>query len=149
MRRRLPRRWRITIRAVAVVLVGLVALTARLFIWPEQGMPSHVDAIVMMNGSGDRLDTALESRLGARRPRAGDLPRVAVLGTWQHLRAEDPRVTVICFDPSPATTQGEAEFAGRLARRYHWRSIALVTTTPQDTRARLRLDVASAGRCTW
>ena len=88
--RRLPRRWRITIRAVVVVLVGLVALTARLFIWPEQGMPSHVDAIVMMNGSGDRLDTALKSWLGAQRPSAGDLPRVAVLGTWQHLRAEDP-----------------------------------------------------------
>ena len=52
---------------------------------------------------------------------------------------------MICFDPNPATTQGEAEFAGRLARRYHWRSIALVTTTPQDTRARLRLERCFSG----
>ena len=31
---------------------------------------------------------------------------------------------------------------GRLAARYHWRSIALVAIRPQDTRARIRL-----GRC--
>jgi uncharacterized SAM-binding protein YcdF (DUF218 family) len=51
-----------------------------------------------------------------------------------------PGVRVICFSPDPATTQGEAEFAGRLARRYHWHSLVLVTTTPQDTRARLRME---------
>jgi len=39
-----------------------------------------------------------------------------------------------------ATTRGEAEFIGRLARIYHWRSLVLVTITPQDTRARLRVD---------
>jgi hypothetical protein len=49
---------------------------------------------------------------------------------------------VICFDPRPATTRGEAEFAGRLAARYHWHSIAVVAITPQDTVARLRV-----GRC--
>ncbi len=52
---------------------------------------------------------------------------------------------MICFDPSPATTRGEAEFAGRLARKYHWRSIALVTTTAQDTRARLRMERCFSG----
>lgn len=57
-----------------------------------------------------------------------------------------PRVTVICFDPRPATTQGEAEFAGRLARRYHWHSLALVTITPQDSRARLRMERCFAGQ---
>jgi hypothetical protein len=49
---------------------------------------------------------------------------------------------VICFDPSPSTTRGEAEFAGRLAARYHWHSIAVVAIPPQDTVARLRV-----GRC--
>jgi hypothetical protein len=51
-------------------------------------------------------------------------------------------VTLICFHPVPPTTQGEAEFVGRLAKKYHWRSIAVVAITPQDTRARLRV-----GRC--
>ncbi|MGI8446905.1 MAG: hypothetical protein ACR2MP_06940 [Streptosporangiaceae bacterium] len=48
----------------------------------------------------------------------------------------------ICFAPDPATTQGEAEYPGRLAVKYHWHSIVIVTITPQDTRARLRF-----GRC--
>jgi hypothetical protein len=43
-------------------------------------------------------------------------------------------------------TQGEAQFAGRLAKRYHWRSIALVTITPQDTRARIRMERCFSGQ---
>ncbi len=49
---------------------------------------------------------------------------------------------VICFQPYPGTTQGEAQFVGRLAKQYHWHSVALVTTPDQDTRARIRF-----GRC--
>ena len=129
----------------AVALAALVALTARLFVWPDQGMPAHVDAIVMMNGPGDRLDTALQLGWEQRAP-------VLVISRgspyWGHgsiCAPKMPRVTVICFDPNPATTRGEAEFAGRLAQRYHWHSIALVTTTPQDTRARLRMERCFSG----
>jgi uncharacterized SAM-binding protein YcdF (DUF218 family) len=46
---------------------------------------------------------------------------------------------------SPATTKGEAEFVGRLAGKYHWKSVALVTTTPQATRARLRVERCFTG----
>jgi len=53
-----------------------------------------------------------------------------------------PGVTVICFDPDPSTTRGEEEFAGRLDKQYHWRSIILVAVKPQDTPARIW-----AGRC--
>ena len=56
--------------------------------------------------------------------------------------ARPPGVTLVCFEPDPATTRGEAEAVGRLARRYHWQSVALVTTRAQDTRARIRV-----GRC--
>ena len=49
---------------------------------------------------------------------------------------------VICFQPDPGTTQGEAEFVGRLAKQYGWRSVALVTTPDQDARAGIRV-----GRC--
>jgi hypothetical protein len=51
-----------------------------------------------------------------------------------------PGIKLICFHPSPPTTQGEAEFAGRLASKYHWRSMVVVTIAPQDFRARLRLE---------
>ncbi len=52
---------------------------------------------------------------------------------------------LICFNPSPGTTQGEAEFIGQLARKYHWHSVAVVTIAPQDTRARLRIERCFAG----
>jgi uncharacterized SAM-binding protein YcdF (DUF218 family) len=48
-----------------------------------------------------------------------------------------PGVKIICFAPDPRNTRGEAEFASRLAKQYGWRSVVLVTTAEQDTRARL------------
>jgi uncharacterized SAM-binding protein YcdF (DUF218 family) len=53
-----------------------------------------------------------------------------------------PHVKLICFDPNPGNTRGEAEFVGRLAKRYRWSSVVLVTASAQDTRARIML-----GRC--
>ena len=130
---------------MVVVLAGVVALTARLFVWPEQGMPAHVDAIVMFNGSGGRLDTALRLGWKQRSPTLVISRGSAYWGHGSICAPKMPGVTVICFYPDPATTQGEAEFAGRLAQRYHWHSIALVTTTPQDTRARLRMKRCFSG----
>ena len=49
---------------------------------------------------------------------------------------------LICFDPNPGDTRGEAEFVGRLAKEYRWDSVVLVTTRAQDTRARIVV-----GRC--
>ena len=144
-RRRLGRRWRLLLAGAALALAVLSVATARLFVWPPHGMPARVDAIVMLNGPGDRLDTALKLAWEGRAP-------VVVVsqssGFWGHgsiCAPKIPGVRVICFDPSPATTRGEAEFAARLAERYHWHSIALVTTAPQDTRARLRMRRCFAG----
>jgi len=126
-----------------VMLAGLGVITARLFVWPQQGMPARVDAVVMLDGPGDRLDTALKL---ARAHRAPMLVLSRGLPHSGHGRSgcatKIPGVKVICFNPDPATTRGEAESIGVLAKRYRWHSIVLVTTTPQDTRARLRV-----GRC--
>ena len=140
--RRRRGRWRYIVAALLVILAGFGVATARLFVWPQQGMPLRVNAIVMLGGQGNRLQTALGLAWAHRAP-------VIVISRSSHYWGHGsicgpkiPRVKVICFDPSPDTTRGEAEFAGRLAKRYGWHSIALVATTPQDTRARLRV-----GRC--
>jgi uncharacterized SAM-binding protein YcdF (DUF218 family) len=125
-----------------VVVVVFAAATARLFIWPEEGMPARVDAIVMMNGQGDRLASAVKLAREHRAPVLVIARGSAYWGQGSRCAPAIPGVRAICFDPDPDTTQGEAEFAGQLAKRYHWRSVVLVTTTPQDTRARLRV-----GRC--
>ena len=134
---------RATLIGLAVALVIFCAVTAKLFIWPASGMPARVGAIFMMAGPGDRLAEAV--RL-AREHRA---PFLVVSrghdGYGGPCPAPVPGVRLICFDPNPATTRGEAEVAGRLARKYHWRSVALVTNTAQDTRARVRVQRCFAG----
>jgi hypothetical protein len=128
------------------ILVAFGAATAHWFIWPKQGMPSRVDAIVMLDGSGDRLDTALDLAWARRAP-------VIVISRgskyWGHggvCAPKIPDVKVICFKPNPPTTRGEAEFAGRLAARYHWHSIVVVAITPQDTVARIRVSRCFKGK---
>ena len=130
-------------RALAVVIavfVAFSAVTARLLVWPAEGVPAGVSAIVMLAGPGDRLAVAL--RL-AREHRA---PMLVVSRGWQGYGGPCPPpvagVKLICFEPDPGNTRGEAEFTGRLAQRYHWNSVVLVTTRTQDTRARLIV-----GRC--
>jgi hypothetical protein len=140
LRQRSPSRLRrFLIAAVSLLLATFAVATARLFIWPPEGMPAHVDAIVMLNGPGNRLDTALNL---ARAHRAPTIVISRGSPYWGHgsiCAPKIPGVRVICFDPDPSTTQGEAEFTGRLAQRYHWHSIVLVTTTPQDMPARVRV----------
>lgn len=137
--------WRRVAKVLAVLLIAFGVATARLLIWPDRGMPARVSAIVMFNGPGERLDAALSL---AWRHRASFLVVARgsqVYGHGSVCAPRIPRVKVICFDPSPATTQGEAEFAGLLARKYHWRSVALVTITPQASRARMRMSRCFSG----
>jgi hypothetical protein len=134
----------VVITLVAAV-VAFTAATARLFIWPDRGMPAQVSAIVMLNGSGDRLNTALDLAWQHRAPFVVISRGSPVWGHGSVCAPPIPHVTVICFDPDPATTRGEAEFVGHLARKYRWRSVALVTTVPQDSRARLRVERCFAG----
>jgi hypothetical protein len=133
------RRQRFLIAAAALLLAMFCAATARLFVWPERGMQARVDAIVMLNGPGDRLPTALGLAWARRAPVVVISRGSPQWANGGNCAPQIPGVRVICFSPDPATTRGEAEFTGRLAQRYHWHSIVLVTTTPQDTRARLRV----------
>jgi hypothetical protein len=133
------RKWWFLAAAAALVLTAFAVTTARVFVWPQHGMPARVSAIVMLNGPGDRLDTALRLAWEDRAPVVAISQASPFWGHGSVCAPRIPRVRIICFDPHPATTRGEAEFAGQLARRYHWHSIALVTTAPQDNRARLRV----------
>jgi uncharacterized SAM-binding protein YcdF (DUF218 family) len=121
--------------AVLGVVAVFAAVSARLFVWPARGMPAEVSAIVMMAGPGDRLTEAVQL---AREHHA----QVLVVsqgsdGYGGPCPPAVPGVGLICFDPDPADTRGEAEFVGRLAEQHHWRSVVLVTSRAQDTRARM------------
>ena len=139
-------RWRWLAVTAALVVAAFVATTARIFVFPARGMPAQVDAIVTLDGPAysSRLATAL--RLAHERRAPTLLISLGTKLSGPSCPPPVPDVKVICFNPSPATTQGEAEFAGRLARQDHWKSVALVTVAPQDTRARLRMSRCFSGR---
>ncbi len=125
------------------MLIIFCAVTARLYIWPASGMPASVSAVVMLAGPGDRLELAL--RLARERRARFLVVSRGNEGYGGPCPRPVPRVRLICFDPRPASTRGEAEYVGRLARRYHWRSVALVTAAVQDSRARQRVERCFAG----
>jgi uncharacterized SAM-binding protein YcdF (DUF218 family) len=134
-----PRRRFRRVRRLAYALLAALAAfsvaTALLFVWPPQGAPRQASAIVMLQGNGDRLQAAVQLARERRVP-------VLVIsqgrdGYGGPCVPAMPGVRVICFDPEPANTRGEAEFVGRLAKEYHWNSVILVTIRAQDRRARL------------
>lgn len=136
---------------LVVLLAGFSAITARWFVWPPQGMPAHVDAIVVLDGPSDlnRLQTALDLARARRAPVLVISYTIEGPHWWTGgsiCAPEVKDVKVICFTPDPATTQGEAEFVGRAARQYHWHSIALVATAPQDPVAMLRTSRCFSGK---
>jgi uncharacterized SAM-binding protein YcdF (DUF218 family) len=122
-----------------VLVLAFAVATARIIVWPARGMPSRVDAIVVLAGPGNRLPVALHLAAARRAP-----VLVVSLGHLGYggpcpAASSAPEVKIICFDPDPADTRGEAEFAARLARRYGWRSLVLVTIAEQATRARIMI----------
>jgi uncharacterized SAM-binding protein YcdF (DUF218 family) len=137
------------LRAVAAAAFALFlafcALSALLFVFPGTGMPQRVDAIVVLGGSGNRLD------LGLQLAREGRAPYLVLsLGLpWipPGLCQQDVGpAQVICFVPDPDTTQGEARGASRIARQHGWTSMVLVTTRDQVWRAHLRFERCYQGR---
>lgn len=134
----MPRcRWRRALAATTAIVTVWTLATARLFIWPPSGMPSRVDAIVMTAGPYAPLTAAIQLA------RAGRSDFLLISrgheGYGGPCPPPLPRVRLICFAPDPATTQGEAEYVGRMAKKYGWHSVAVVTITPQGWRAQERI----------
>jgi hypothetical protein len=136
-------RWRSLLVGLTVLLALLASATARLFIWPAAGVPNRVNAVLLPAGPGAPLSTAV--RLARVHHAEFLLVSQGHEGYGGPCPRPVPGIRLICFDPDPATTQGEAEFAGRLARKYHWQSILLVTITPQVWRARQRMQRCFSG----
>jgi len=103
---------------------------------PEDALPSGADAIVVLSGGrGHRLAE------GIRLWRAGTARTLVVSDPQAHGRERArglcSRARVLCFAPVPYSTQGEARWIGREARRRRWDAVVVVTSTYHLRRARM------------
>lgn len=144
------------IRRILLVLAVLVAVwlvaCAFLFVWPRTDTPpAHADAVVVLSGGlNRRLDPALAlvrrgvaPVLAISSPFRGKWPRAQDLCTG---RVKPAGFHVLCFQPKPFSTQGEARAIARLARLRGWSRVVVVTSTFHVTRARMLFRRCYPGR---
>ncbi len=132
--------WRRKLAVVAVlVLVVFTVATVRLFVLPDLApLPAHADAIIELAGPGNRDATTMALVRAGLAPVVAQSTTVAEAGTSRCLPAT-AGVEVLCFNPDPGTTVGEARFIGTMAAQRHWQSVIIVTTPDHALRAQLRV----------
>jgi uncharacterized SAM-binding protein YcdF (DUF218 family) len=143
------RRWLLRIGVgLLVVIVLWLGVCYQVLQHPTVDKPTPADAVVVLGGPTDNRMTAALSLLSQ-----GLSHQLVVSGadrnlhlSWATCQSPPAGVTVSCFHPDPSTTRGEAEFVGRLATEYGWRTIIVVTSRYHVSRARLIFDRCFSGR---
>jgi uncharacterized SAM-binding protein YcdF (DUF218 family) len=140
------------LRLVVVLLVVWLAACAVLFVFPRStGAPARADAVVVLSGARDvRLDP------GIALVERGVAPVLVISGAGADPRWRKARklcrlgrlgeARVFCFEPYPFSTRGEARAVARLARRFGWARVVVVTSRFHVTRARMLFHRCYRGR---
>lgn len=150
MRDRCPRRrWLAGLLIACLLTPVLVALW--LVLLPRTDEPGSSDVIVVLGPSWpERVADA------TRLMDDGRASALVVSAHPEDTRGVPPDVCrrrmpypVYCFDPDPATTQGEARAVERLAQEHDWHSFQVITFRPHIERARLIVGRCVEGRVTY
>ncbi|MEM9650561.1 MAG: YdcF family protein [Actinomycetota bacterium] len=137
------------VAAVGIPILVIVVLTVRWFLNPPSVDPDRADAVVVLaGGSGERLDHALQLM---ERSVADTLVVSVGNEVWNdsarvaEICGEDPPFELVCFQPDPDTTKGEAQTFAELAEEAGWQRVALVTSEYHLHRATLRFNRCFSG----
>jgi uncharacterized SAM-binding protein YcdF (DUF218 family) len=133
---------RLLLSLLAVILTLVIAWGVAgyvLLVKPSLNAPRHVDAVVVLGPptADGRFDVGyqlVESGYASNLVVSGPTPNVPQLK--QLCRDGIAKAKIICFQPDPRTTRGEAQKIKELAQRYRWKSIMVVTSTYHVSRAR-------------
>jgi uncharacterized SAM-binding protein YcdF (DUF218 family) len=134
-----PRRRILGLGLVVVVLGGLWGIAAGVLVQASTDTAHPADALVVFaGGRGERLSKALVLLQHQVAP-------VLVISNgrdarWQaanQLCASRQRFEVLCPQPDPDTTRGEARMVRDLAAQRGWRSVVIVTSTYHARRVQL------------
>ncbi|MEM9714203.1 MAG: YdcF family protein [Actinomycetota bacterium] len=139
--------------SVAAVTLLLGALTWRWILAPSSTAVDDVaeaDAIVLfVGGRGERLEAA-EGLLASGAADVLVIPNGRA-PSWPEAAAwcgSSGDVEVLCPEPDPDTTRGEARLIAELAEQRGWTSLIAVTSTYQLSRAALLLERCFDGTVT-
>jgi hypothetical protein len=144
----LPRpAWRRWLSLVVVLLVVAAAVVeVRLYVVPASDGAGPTDAVVVLGGQ--EYEARLQTADVMLKNFPGSVVVVSIPGGIPCPPQPPGASEILCFSPNPSTTQGEARTTAKLAAKYNWKSIEVVTTADQVWRARLRFSRCWAGDLT-
>jgi uncharacterized SAM-binding protein YcdF (DUF218 family) len=129
--------------ALGVLVLAWIGACLVLFVWPpaRAGAPARADAVIVLAGG---LNARLDPALALMRRRVA--PVLVVSGAFHGTRWKKARqlctggyrplrYRVLCLEPTPYSTQGEARMIARVATAHGWRHVVVVTSTFHVTRA--------------
>ncbi|WP_147294420.1 hypothetical protein [Arthrobacter sp. RT-1] len=108
-----------------------------LYVWPRADTPEPVDALFVLAPQGARtalaeqlMEQGIADTLAISAPGGDD---AAIDQLCKQKRA----YRIICFDPDPVTTQGEARAIQALSNEYGWENVSVLTAQFHVTRSRI------------
>lgn len=133
------------IRRLAILLCLLAAVVAAgvpAYVRPQVDPLRRADAVLILSGPHhgrypfgvDLASQGWAPNLVISNPGGADNT-----GLTEFCARPRPRITVHCFVPDPPTTKGEGRQLRRLAERYGWHTVIVVTFQPHISRARFIL----------
>jgi len=138
---------------VIALAVGSGITMANAVLHPRVDSPARVDGIVVVAGALDDryvyarhlAESGVADQLVISYPDQRKWPDYAAAVDREcasnPIRARDGRsISVSCFSPDPATTEGETRAATAIARERGWHSLLVVTYWGHVSRARLYFD---------
>lgn len=126
---------------LAILVAAWIGASLYLFVWQPTDAPVRANAVVVLSGGGNlRLDPALALM------RKHVAPLLVISGAGldprykkaRYLCAHHPSgFRILCFDPKPYSTRGEAHEIAKLARTRGWTQVDVVTSRYHVFRARM------------
>ncbi len=126
---------------LALLVAAWIGASLYLFVWQPTDRAVHANAVVVLSGGGNlRLDPALALM------RKHVAPLLVISGAGLDPRYKKARALcshhpgafrILCFDPKPYSTQGEAREIARLASARGWTQVDVVTSRYHVFRARM------------
>jgi hypothetical protein len=144
-RRRCIGRWLVF---VCLLLIAAVVGGLPVYVRPQIDPLRHADAILILGGEGwDRYPFGVELAVHGWAPTVVLSWSHEPKDTWvtQQCTTPPPGLNLYCFVPDPPTTKAEGRELRRLAAKYRWRTVIVVTSRPHISRARFILERCFAG----